>query len=68
MEIFIIFSSFSAMEILGNGVFRSLTVDFAFVNRKKKYLNYFLKFKKYFMRRVLVTNSCFKFKIAIKGL
>lgn len=68
MENFTTFSSLLAMEILGNGLFRSLKVDFAFVNRKKNYLNYLLKFNKYFMGRVPVTNSCFKFKIAIKGL
>jgi hypothetical protein len=68
MEIFTTFSSLLAMEILGNGLFGSLKVEFAFVNRKKNYLNFWLKFNKYFMRRILVTNSCFKFKITIKGL
>ncbi len=34
MEIFTTFPSLSTMEILGNGLFRSLKVDFAFVNRK----------------------------------
>jgi hypothetical protein len=68
MEIFTTFPSLLTMEILGNGLFRSLKVDFAFVNRKKNYLNFFSKFNKYFMRRIPVTNSCFKFKITKKGL
>jgi hypothetical protein len=36
MEIFITFPSLLAMEILGNGLFICLRVDFAFVNRKKE--------------------------------
>jgi hypothetical protein len=35
MEIFITFPSLSAMEILGNGVFISLRVDFALLIGKK---------------------------------
>jgi hypothetical protein len=57
-----------AIEILGNGFFKSLKVDFAFVNRKKRNLNFLLKFNKYFTKRIHVTNSCFKFKIAKQGL
>ncbi len=37
MAIFTTFPSLLAIEILGNGRFRSLKVDFAFFNRKKKF-------------------------------
>jgi hypothetical protein len=67
MAIFTTFPSLLAIEILGNGPFRSLKVDFAFVNRKNKYLNFLSKFNKYFTRRILDTNSYLKFKIAKKG-
>jgi hypothetical protein len=62
MAIFTTFPSLLAIKILGNGLLKSLKVDFAFFNRKKRYLNFFVK-----IQQIFFTISCFKFKIAKKG-
>ncbi len=52
------------MEILGNGLFISLRVDFAFVN-KNFFFEIVIKIQQIFYEKN-TTNPCFKFKIAEK--